>query len=240
MSIQRLMERAPVIPVLEVSETSQAVPLARALVAGGLPIIEITLRTDAAFGVIEAINRDVPDATVGAGTVTRPEQFDRARDAGAQFTVGPGATETLLGAAQDRGMDFLPGVVTPAEILRAQEADWQYLKFFPAEPFGGARALQSLHGPFPDVKFCPTGGVNVHNYRDYLDLPNVLCVGGSWVAPKSLVERGDWQRITELAGQATGRYPAATDEAGNNEADSGSDVGEEDPGSATEILYGGD
>lgn len=209
MSIQRIMERVSVIPVLEIAEISQAVPLARALVAGGLPVIEITLRTDAALDVIEAINRDVPEATVGAGTVTRSEQFDQAHDVGAQFTVGPGATDTLLAAARERSMDFLPGVVTPAEILLAQEAGWHYLKFFPAEPFGGVQTLKSLHGPFPDVRFCPTGGVNLHNYRAYLNLPNVLCVGGSWVAPRSLVERGDWQRITELAGQASGLKPAS-------------------------------
>jgi 2-dehydro-3-deoxyphosphogluconate aldolase/(4S)-4-hydroxy-2-oxoglutarate aldolase len=237
MSIARIMERAPVIPVLEVTEVEHAVPLARALVAGGLPIIEITLRTDAALGVIEAINRDVEGATVGAGTVTRPEQFDQARDAGARFAVGPGATERLLAASQSSGLDFLPGVVTPAEILLCGEAGWQHLKFFPAEPYGGVQTLKSLKGPFPDVRFCPTGGVNLHNYLDYLALDNVLCVGGSWVAPKSLVERGDWDRITELAGHASGLQPAHGEVTGNEGDANWSSVGEEDPGSATEELY---
>jgi 2-dehydro-3-deoxyphosphogluconate aldolase/(4S)-4-hydroxy-2-oxoglutarate aldolase len=237
MSIQRIMERAPVIPVLAVTDVEQAVPLGRALVAGGLPIIEITLRTEAALSVIEAIDRHVEGATVGAGTLRAASQFEEVRDAGARFAVGPGATESLFAAAERTGLDFLPGVVTPADVLRAGEAGWQHLKFFPAEAFGGVKTLQSLQGPFPDVRFCPTGGVNGQNYLDYLALDNVLCVGGSWVAPQSLVDRGDWGRITELAGHASGLNPPHVDAAWNDDPNAWSSLGEEDPGAATEELY---
>jgi len=237
MSIQRIMESAPVIPVLAVSDVEQAVPLGRALVAGGLPIIEITLRTEAALPVIAAIDQHVEGATVGAGTVRAPSQFDEARDAGARFAVGPGATESLFAAAERSGLDFLPGVVTPADILRAGEAGWQYLKFFPAEAFGGVKTLQSLQGPFPDVGFCPTGGVNVQNYLDYLALDNVLCVGGSWVAPQSLIDRGDWERITELAGHASGLNPAHAETPVHDNPEAWSTAGEEDPGAAAEERY---
>mgnify|MGYP006422134301 CR=1 FL=1 len=234
MSIHRVMEHVRVIPVLAVTTVEQAVPLGKALVAGGLPVIEITLRTEAALSVIEAINQHVEGATVGAGTLRAASQFDEARDAGAQFAVGPGAAESLFAAAERSGLDFLPGVVTPTDILRAGEAGWRDLKFFPAEAFGGVTTLQSLEGPFPEVRFCPTGGINVQNYLDYLALDNVLCVGGTWVAPTELIELGDWDRITALARHASGLTSAHAQAPVDNDAHFGSIAGEEDPGSATE------
>ncbi|MCB1718093.1 MAG: bifunctional 4-hydroxy-2-oxoglutarate aldolase/2-dehydro-3-deoxy-phosphogluconate aldolase [Candidatus Competibacteraceae bacterium] len=203
MEISTIMTTAPVIPVLVIDHLEQAEPLAQALVAGGLPILEVTLRTPAGLAAVEAMSR-VEGAIVGVGTVLQPAQFAQARDAGAQFAVTPGLTPRLAAAALGSGLALLPGVATPAELIAAQEWGFQHVKFFPAQQAGGIPMLQALAGPFPETRFCPTGGVNVANARDFLSLPNVLCVGGSWVAPKDKLAAGDWAGIEQLARAAAG------------------------------------
>ncbi|MGD8430604.1 MAG: bifunctional 4-hydroxy-2-oxoglutarate aldolase/2-dehydro-3-deoxy-phosphogluconate aldolase [Ectothiorhodospiraceae bacterium] len=237
MHISEIMKTAPVIPVLQIDDATVAVPMAEALVAGGLPVLEVTLRTPAALDATAAIAKHVPSAVVGVGTVTRPDEFDRARDAGARFIVSPGVSPGLLNAGVRTGMPFLPGAVTASEILMALDAGWKYLKFFPAEAAGGVRTLKAFAGPFPDVKFCPTGGLKPNNYLDYLNLPNVLCVGGTWLTPADLVTRGDWDAVTDLAARVSGARPTVHgDAAGGDQPES--TVGEEDPGAATEDLVG--
>lgn len=238
-TIAEVMGRAPVIPVLEIEDGAQAVPLARALVAGGLPVLEVTLRTAAALDAITAIRREVPEATVGVGTVTRAADCARAADAGAAFLVSPGVTERLLAAAGQAGLGLLPGVATASEIILAGESGLRHLKFFPAEASGGVTMLRALQGPFPDVRFCPTGGIRPDNFLDYLSLPNVICVGGSWLAPASALATGDWERITALARQVSGERPRAVAANRPVEDDALSSVaGEEDPGAAAEDLRG--
>jgi 2-dehydro-3-deoxyphosphogluconate aldolase / (4S)-4-hydroxy-2-oxoglutarate aldolase len=204
MKIRDILALAPVVPVLTVDSVPHAAPLARALYQGGLPVLEITLRTPAALAVIEAMRKAVPEAVVGAGTLIRPADFTAAAAAGAQFAVTPGLTAALAEAAATAPYPLLPGVVTPGEILAALAAGYDTLKFFPAEPAGGASMLQAFAGPFAPVAFCPTGGITRDSAPTYLALQNVLCVGGSWVAPKSLVERGDWAGIERLAREAAG------------------------------------
>lgn len=199
-----IMTGQPVIPVIVLENADDAVPLARALVAGGLPAIEITLRTDAALESIRRVAAEVPDALVGAGTILNRKQFFAASEAGAKFIVSPGLTPELVDAADGSPVPLLPGAVTSSEIMAALEEGYSLLKFFPAEQAGGVPYLKSLSSPFGQVKFCPTGGVSAANARDYLSLPNVLCVGGSWVAPKDAMEAGDWDRITALAKEAAG------------------------------------
>ncbi|PWG64660.1 bifunctional 4-hydroxy-2-oxoglutarate aldolase/2-dehydro-3-deoxy-phosphogluconate aldolase [Sediminicurvatus halobius] len=238
-TIAEVMGRAPVIPVLEIEDRAQAVPLARALVAGGLPVLEVTLRTGAALEAVAAIRREVPEALVGVGTVTRVGHCREAADAGASFLVSPGVTERLLAAAEAAGLGLLPGIATASEIILAGEAGLRHLKFFPAEANGGTAALRALRGPFPDVRFCPTGGVRPQNFLDYLSLPNVLCVGGSWLAPASALAAGDWDRITDLARQVSGERPRALAAGQPWDDDALSSVaGEEDPGAAAEDLRG--
>lgn len=197
-----IMTGQPVIPVIVLDDAKDAVPLAKALVAGGLPAIEITLRTDAALESIRRVAAEVPDALVGAGTILNAAQFDEAVAAGSKFIVSPGLTPELVEAADGSPVPLLPGAVTSSEIMAALEEGYSLLKFFPAEQAGGAAYLKSLSSPFGAVKFCPTGGVSAKNAPDYLSLPNVLCVGGSWVAPKDAVSGGDWDRITALAKEA--------------------------------------
>lgn len=193
-----LCELAPVIPVLVVGDAARAEGLATALIAGGLPVLEVTLRTPAALEVIREMAK-VPGGHVGAGTVLTPDDAKRARDAGAGFAVSPGLTETLARACEDIGLPLLPGAVTASEVMRAMELGYSMLKFFPAEAAGGAKSLKSLAGPLPQVSFCPTGGVTPQNAPDYLALPNVVCVGGSWIAPDADVAAGDWQAIEARA-----------------------------------------
>lgn len=199
MNIQDILKAAPVMPVIVIHELQHAVPLARALVAGGLKVLEITLRTPVAVDAVREIAREVPDAIVGVGTLTRPEQFARVAEAGAQFAVSPGLTPALVGASAQSDLPFLPGVFTPGEAMQARDSGFTHLKLFPAKQAGGLGMLKAMGSPFPDLVFCPTGGIGADSFRDYLALPNVACVGGSWVAPGALVAAGDWAAITELA-----------------------------------------
>jgi 2-dehydro-3-deoxyphosphogluconate aldolase/(4S)-4-hydroxy-2-oxoglutarate aldolase len=202
-TIREIMQLSPVMPVLVIDREQDAVPLARALVDGGLRVLEITLRTSAALTAIRLIAEQVPDAVVGVGTVTRPEQFAQIKQLGAVFAVSPGMTSQLIDAARAIEFPFLPGVMTPSDVLRAMEAGLDALKLFPAEQAGGISMIKAMGGPFPEMKFCPTGGVTVHTAPAYLALPNVGCVGGSWIAPASLVREGNWAAITDLARAAS-------------------------------------
>ncbi|WP_099865658.1 2-dehydro-3-deoxy-phosphogluconate aldolase [Pararhizobium haloflavum] len=192
----------PVVPVLVVDDPQTAVPLARALVAGGLKAIEITLRTPAALEAIGAVAREVDGAVAGAGTVLNAQQYQQVVEAGARFVVSPGTTQELLDVARRSPVPLLPGAATPSEVMALREEGYEVLKFFPAEQAGGAAYLKSLASPLSGTLFCPTGGVSPSNAEDYLSLPNVVCVGGSWVAPKDLVANRDWDAITNLAAEA--------------------------------------
>ncbi|MET3661913.1 2-dehydro-3-deoxy-phosphogluconate aldolase [Aquamicrobium ahrensii] len=207
--LMSLLAGQPVIPVLRIADVKQAAPLARALARGGLPAIEITLRTPDALEAIRRVAGEVEEAIVGSGTILDPAQFDAAAQAGSRFIVSPGLTKELLKVSSDSDVPFLPGAITPGEVMAARQAGLSFLKFFPAEQAGGAAFLKALASPIADVKFCPTGGVSAANASGYLGLPNVICVGGSWVAPDDLVENGEWDRIEELARKAAGlRKPA--------------------------------
>jgi len=197
---------APVVPVLVVPDPGQAEGLARALVAGGLPALEVTLRTPAALEAIRAM-ADVPGGVVGAGTLLTPEDVRAAKAAGAAFGVSPGATDRLLDAAEEMGLPLLPGAASASEVMRLLERGYTVQKFFPAEAAGGAPALAAIGAPLPQVTFCPTGGITPALAPDYLKLANVACVGGSWVAPKDAVAAGDWDRVTKLAAEAAALVP---------------------------------
>lgn len=196
---RQVMQDAPVIPVIVLHDVAHAVPMARALLAGGIRMLEITLRTPQALACMEAIARDVPDAIVGAGTVRSAADAQAASMAGAQFVVSPGYTHQVAKACHDLGLPLLPGVATGSEIMMAQEDGFTELKFFPAMQAGGTAMLKAWSGPFGDVAFCPTGGVTLQNAQELLALPNVLCVGGSWLVPADALAKGDWARITQLA-----------------------------------------
>ena len=202
MNIREILGMAPVIPVLTLSDLAHAVPLAGALVGGGLRVLEITLRTPVAIGCLEAIRKAVPDAIVGIGTLTRAVDFAAAGRAGAQFGVTPGLTPELAAAARGARFPLLPGVMTPTEVLAARLAGFNILKLFPAHQAGGVEMLRALGAPFPDVLFCPTGGITRAGAPEYLALPNVVAIGGSWVAPRALIEAQDWQGIEALARDA--------------------------------------
>jgi 2-dehydro-3-deoxyphosphogluconate aldolase / (4S)-4-hydroxy-2-oxoglutarate aldolase len=197
-----LLDRVPVVPVVVVDDLAQAVPVARALVAGGLPVIELTLRTPVALDAIRAIADEVPEILVGAGTVLTPGQAKEAKDAGAQFLVSPGATASLLAGMTDTGLPFLPGTATVSEVLAVLETGLTEMKFFPAEASGGTGFLSSIASPVPAARFCPTGGITTASAASYLALPNVGCVGGSWLTPKDALETGDWARVEQLAAKA--------------------------------------
>ena len=202
MSFHDILSQARVLPVLEVKRAESAVPLARALAAGGLKVLEVTLRTEAAIDAIRRIAAEVSEVTVGAGTVTRARELDAIRDAGGSFAVSPGLVPELVRASRAADLPLLPGVMTPSEALVARDWGFEILKLFPAEAVGGIPFLKALSGPLPDLAFCPTGGIGAASFRDYLELPNVVCVGGSWVAPAAVVTAADWTRITELAREA--------------------------------------
>ncbi|MER5253792.1 bifunctional 4-hydroxy-2-oxoglutarate aldolase/2-dehydro-3-deoxy-phosphogluconate aldolase [Streptomyces sp. NPDC002855] len=197
-----VLDLAPVVPVVVVEDVADAVPLARALVAGGLPAIEVTLRTPAALDAIRAIAAEVPDAVVGAGTVISPQGVAESVDAGARFLVSPGWTDTLLAAMKASGVPFLPGVSTTSEVVALLERGVHEMKFFPAEAAGGTAYLKSLGGPLPQARFCPTGGIGLASAPSYLALKNVGCVGGSWMLPADAVAAKDWTRIESLAREA--------------------------------------
>jgi 2-dehydro-3-deoxyphosphogluconate aldolase / (4S)-4-hydroxy-2-oxoglutarate aldolase len=197
-----LLKTGPVMPVIVIDDLAHAVPLARALVAGGVRVLEVTLRTPAGLEAIRAIAREVPEAIVGAGTILNVHDLQQARAAGARFGVSPGATPELLQAARIEGWPYLPGVATASEAMRALDAGYSVLKFFPAQQAGGTAMLRALHGPLPQVRFCPTGGITLASAPEFLVLPNVACVGGSWLTPAKLVQTQDWADITRLAAEA--------------------------------------
>lgn len=212
MSLEELLGPTRVVPVITIEDAGAAVPLAQALVAGGLQVLEITLRTDAGLESVRRIAAEVPEAVLGAGTVTTPQQLLDARDAGARFIVSPGCTGSLARAAADAGGVFLPGAVTASEVLRLLELGIPTMKFFPAQASGGVAALKALGAPFPQVRFCPTGGIGLAAASDYLALENVVCIGGSWMVPADLIARHEWAAITALAAEATAatRRPASS------------------------------
>lgn len=198
-----LADYGPVIPVIVIEDAGRAVDLAHALLAGGVRVLEITLRTPAALAAIEAVAAAVPQAIVGAGTIRLADDAARAAQAGAAFAVSPGLTPAVAAACRSHHLPLLPGAVTATEMMIAAEAGFRFLKFFPAATSGGASALAALASPFADLSFCPTGGISVDNARDYLRLPNVRCVGGSWLVPAKAIATGDWARVTELAREST-------------------------------------
>lgn len=202
MNAIKLLQQSPVMPVIVIQDIDTAVDLARALVAGGIYSLEITLRSEVALEAIKNISQAVPDAIVGVGTVRTPDQLDAAINAGAQFGVSPGLTPELAKMAAHAGVPFLPGVATASESMYAADQGFVVQKLFPAEAIGGKALLQALHGPLTDIVFCPTGGINAANAKSYMALPNVLCVGGSWLTPQEAVKARQWDVITELAQQA--------------------------------------
>lgn len=202
-ALENVLHVAPVMPVVVIEDARHAVALARALVAGGIPAIEVTLRTRAALDAVRAMADEVEGAIVGVGTVRKPQDLIEAEKAGARFAVSPGSTPALLAAAKDSALPWLPGAATATEVMTLAEHGFTYQKFFPAESAGGAAALRSLHGPLPEVRFCATGGIGAHNARDYLGAPNVACVGGSWLTPLRLLAAGEWGAIEALARAAT-------------------------------------
>jgi 2-dehydro-3-deoxyphosphogluconate aldolase/(4S)-4-hydroxy-2-oxoglutarate aldolase len=201
-ALDPIVSSVPVIPVVVLEDPAAAVPLARALVAGGLSVIEITLRTGAALHAIEAIASEVPGAIVGAGTVLSKGQLVSSARAGAQFIVTPGTNDDLLKAAEDSPVPIMPGAATATEVMTLMDAGYTIQKFFPAGPAGGIPYLKALAAPLPAIRFCPTGGIDAGNAADYLALSNVICVGGSWVVPADAIAAGDWSRIEGLARQA--------------------------------------
>jgi 2-dehydro-3-deoxyphosphogluconate aldolase/(4S)-4-hydroxy-2-oxoglutarate aldolase len=202
MNIRSILRLAPVIPVLTIEHVDHAVPLAKALSAGGLRVLEVTMRTRACLPAIEAMRKAVPEAVVGVGTLTRAQDFSDAGRAGAQFGVSPGLTEGMAKAAKDATFPLLPGIMTPTELIAGLGWGFDTFKLFPAQQAGGINMLKALAAPFPDVMFCPTGGITRATAPDYLALANVACVGGSWVAPADKIRAGDWKTIEELARDA--------------------------------------
>ncbi|HDS1217822.1 bifunctional 4-hydroxy-2-oxoglutarate aldolase/2-dehydro-3-deoxy-phosphogluconate aldolase [Stenotrophomonas maltophilia] len=201
--VRAVLKLAPVIPVFTPDDVDDAVQVAQALFRGGLPVIEVTLRTPRAMDAIRAMVEAVPDAVVGAGTVLTPAQMEAARAAGARFAVSPGATPTLYAAARDADLPYLPGVATGSELILGLEHGLDTFKFFPAVQAGGAALLAAWHGPFADVRFCPTGGISAQTAAQFLHLPNVLCVGGSWLTTAALLQTRDWGAIERLAREAS-------------------------------------
>lgn len=201
-TLLKVLKSQPVIPVLLIEDAKTAVPLARALAAGGLPAIEITLRTKDALEAIKRVASEVENCIVGAGTILESKQFEKAEKAGSKFIVSPGCTKDLRKAANDSDVPLLPGAITPSEVMAMFDSGYSVLKFFPAEQAGGAAMLKAFSSPLAGAVFCPTGGITEKNAMDYLSLPNVVCVGGSWIAPKAAVDAGDWAAIEKLAAGA--------------------------------------
>ncbi|CAJ0995290.1 KHG/KDPG aldolase [Sodalis praecaptivus] len=201
-SAETILTSGPVVPVIVIQKREHAFPLAKALVAGGVKVLEVTLRTPCAMDAIRAIAQEVPEAIIGAGTVTNAQQLAEVTAAGAQFAISPGLTEPLLKAANAGSIPLIPGISTVSELMLGMDYGLREFKFFPAEANGGVKALQAIAGPFSQVRFCPTGGISPANYRDYLALKSVLCIGGSWLVPNDALEQGDYARITQLAKDA--------------------------------------
>jgi 2-dehydro-3-deoxyphosphogluconate aldolase/(4S)-4-hydroxy-2-oxoglutarate aldolase len=204
-----ILNACPVMPVMVIQNLEDAVPLAKALVAGGITVLEITLRTPIALDAVRLISQEVKDAIVGAGTITTPEQLKAAEEAGAVFAISPGLTPKLLAAANEGNIALIPGISTLSELMLGMEYGLDHFKFFPAEAAGGIPMLKSIAGPIPRVTFCPTGGISPENYNNYLQLSNVACVGGSWLAPVDVVKAKNWAKVTELAKQAVERAASA-------------------------------
>ncbi|HJU70415.1 MAG TPA: bifunctional 4-hydroxy-2-oxoglutarate aldolase/2-dehydro-3-deoxy-phosphogluconate aldolase [Paucimonas sp.] len=202
-NLLEILRASPVIPVIAIDRIEHAVPLAQALVAGGIRVLEVTLRTVHGLAAIRAMAQQVPEAIIGVGTLTQPEEFAAARDAGAVFGVSPGLTPTLIAAARSSGLPLLPGVMTPSEVMAAREQGFRQLKLFPAVPAGGVGMLDAIAGPLPDMMFCPTGGISIDTAPRFLACKNVACVGGSWLTPKEAVQAADWAKITALAAVAS-------------------------------------
>lgn len=197
-----VLNASPVMPVMVIQDLENAVPLAKALVAGGIRVLEITLRTPVALDAIRAISQEVPDAIVGAGTILNEQQLQQAADAGAVFAISPGLTANLLAAAQKSSIALIPGISSLSELMLGMEYGLDHFKFFPAENAGGVPMLKAIAGPIPQVTFCPTGGISLKNYNEYLALPNVACCGGSWLAPADVVANKNWAKVTQLAQEA--------------------------------------
>ncbi|GHP63882.1 ketohydroxyglutarate aldolase [Helicobacter pylori] len=196
--IIEVLQISPIVPVVVIEDIKDAVPLAQSLIEGGIHIIEVTLRSSCALEVIELIAKNVPKMRVGAGTILNPTQLEQAQNRGAEFLISPGLTIKLLEYAKKKDMPLIPGVSSSSEVMQALELGYNALKFFPAEYCGGVKLLDAFNGPFKGVKFCPTGGISADNMRSYLNLENVLCVGGSWLTPKNLIQNKEWDKITEI------------------------------------------
>lgn len=200
--IIEVLQISPIVPVVVIEDLSDAVPLAQSLIEGGIPIIEVTLRSSCALEAIELIAKNVPKMCVGAGTILNLTQLEQAQNRGAEFLISPGLTIKLLEHAKKKDMPLIPGVSSSSEVMQALELGYSTLKFFPAEYCGGVKLLNAFNGPFKGVKFCPTGGISADNMRSYLNLENVLCVGGSWLTPKDLIQNKEWDKITEICKRA--------------------------------------
>ncbi|WP_120887060.1 bifunctional 4-hydroxy-2-oxoglutarate aldolase/2-dehydro-3-deoxy-phosphogluconate aldolase [Helicobacter pylori] len=200
--IIEVLQISPIVPVVVIEDIKDAVPLAQSLIEGGIPIIEVTLRSSCALEAIELIAKNVPKMRVGAGTILNPTQLEQAQNRGAEFLISPGLTIKLLEHAKKKDMSLIPGVSSSSEVMQALELGYSALKFFPAEYCGGVKLLNAFNGPFKGVKFCPTGGISADNMRSYLNLENVLCVGGSWLTPKNLIQNKEWDKITEICKRA--------------------------------------
>ncbi|GAA9665514.1 bifunctional 4-hydroxy-2-oxoglutarate aldolase/2-dehydro-3-deoxy-phosphogluconate aldolase [Helicobacter pylori] len=200
--IIEVLQISPIVPVVVIENIKDAVPLAQSLVEGGIHIIEVTLRSSCALEAIELIAKNVPKMRVGAGTILNPTQLEQAQNRGAEFLISPGLTIKLLEYAKKKDMPLIPGVSSSSEVMQALELGYSALKFFPAEYCGGVKLLNAFNGPFKGVKFCPTGGISADNMRSYLNLENVLCVGGSWLTPKNLIQNKEWDKITEICKQS--------------------------------------
>ncbi|MGL2526488.1 bifunctional 4-hydroxy-2-oxoglutarate aldolase/2-dehydro-3-deoxy-phosphogluconate aldolase [Helicobacter pylori] len=200
--IIEVLQISPIVPVVVIENIKDAVPLAQSLIEGGIPIIEVTLRSSCALEAIELIAKNVPKMRVGAGTILNPTQLEQVQNRGAEFLISPGLTIKLLEHAKKKDMPLIPGVSSSSEVMQALELGYNALKFFPAEYCGGVKLLNAFNGPFKGVKFCPTGGISADNMRSYLNLENVLCVGGSWLTPKNLIQNKEWDKITEICKRA--------------------------------------
>lgn len=201
-SSAEVFSQGPVVPVLVIEKVEDAIPIAEALLEGGITVLEVTLRTQSAVEIIQKIADNIPEAYIGAGTVTNREQLKMVTDAGAKFAISPGLTADLLAAGKEGSIPLIPGISNISDLMKANDAGYDHLKFFPAEAAGGTKTLKSIGGPFPNTVFCPTGGISLSNYKEYLALPNVRCVGGSWLAPNEAIENKDWKVLSGLAKEA--------------------------------------